>query len=118
MNTNFKKNRDVDVQKRKRRGKDIKLGTAVEAGLLCQARGNLMAHIRHAKNGGDTVRIRCAFCGKGRTKYVCKLCGANLCMDPPVHINIPDSNPPRKYRADGLFCFHLWHGYKKWSELD
>ena len=83
MNTNFKKNRDVAVQKRIRRGKGINLGTAMEAGLLCQARGNLMAHIRHAKKGGGTVRIRCAFCGKRRTKFVCKLCGANLCMDAP-----------------------------------
>ena len=118
MNTNFKKNRDVAVQKRKRRGKGINLGTVMEAGRLCQARGNLMAHIRHAEKGGGAVRMRCAYCGKPRTKFVCKLCGANLCMAAPVHINIPDSNPPRKYREDGLYCFHLWHGYKKWSDLD
>ena len=60
MNTNFKKNRDVAVQKRKRRGKGINLGTVMEAGRLCQARGNLMAHIRHAEKGGGAVRMRCA----------------------------------------------------------
>ena len=112
------KNRDVSIGKRIRRGKDVDLGTVTQAGLSCRARANLMAHIRPAAKDGATVRNKCAFCGKLRTRFFCKLCGAHLCLSAPVHINIANCDPPRKYRADGLFCYHLWHGYKRWSDLD
>ena len=107
----------------KRRRRNIEPGTVSEVGLTCRARDDLMAHSRFVpvqgtENNPKPQRIQCAFCGKKRTFYKCRLCQAHLCMRPPNHITIPNTDPPQRFRSNGVWCFHLWHGFTKWSELD
>ena len=38
-------------------------------------------------------------------------------MEPPTHLLIPGSDPSRKFRHDGPFCWHCVHGIPvKWAE--
>ena len=105
---------------KKKRKRGVCPGTVTDVGLKCRARYDLLRNMRFSPTEGtlDMQRKKCAFCGKSRTIYTCKLCDAHLCMRPPVHILIPGSNPPRHYRTDGLWCVHLWHGLTKLTDMD
>ena len=109
--------RDITAVTRRR---GVPEGTVTEVGLNCRARDNLMRNIRYSPIPGTDMmqRVKCAFCGRSRTLYSCKLCDAHLCMKPPVHLLVPGSDPPRHFRADGLWCVHRWHGFTKWTDLD
>ena len=82
------------------------------AGMTCTARGNLAACIRKVKE-----RQKCKFCGKRSVDlYHCNACGEYFCLKSPTQLIIPGSNPPRHFRIDGPFCWHLVHGYSNWNE--
>ena len=112
--------RDPHDSHKKRRSSAAPPGTVTEVGLNCRARDNLIRYMKFSPIPGteSMQRVKCAFCGRARTLYSCKLCTAHLCMRPPAHIFVPGSDPPRRFRADGLWCAHLWHGLKKYSDLD
>ena len=87
-------------------------GRATMAGKTCTARGNLAACIRKVKE-----RRKCKFCGKRSVDlYHCNACGEYFCLKSPTQLIIPGSNPPRHFRIDGPFCWHLVHGYSNWNE--
>ena len=102
------------------------LGTPTEKGLLCPARKNLLGALRFdpkewkiSSKGQHPIarRIICTFCGYKTTTFRCAGCDQAFCMRPPVNLFDPDSNPPRRFRRDGLLCWQRLHGYKNFSDL-
>ena len=121
---NSRPHRKRTVTPRKRRSKKNPPGYPTEKGLKCYGRKNLGLHLNFAPREGTShdrnpkpKRIRCNFCSKQGVFYNCGACGSVFCMRPPVHLTIPESNLPRKFRQNGLFCWELVHGYKTKSEL-
>ena len=121
---NSRPHRKRAVTPRKRRSKKNPPGYPTEEGLKCYGRKNLSLHLNFTPRKGTShdrnpkaKRIRCHFCSRQGVFYTCGACGSVFCMRPPVHLTIPESNPPRKFRANGLFCWHYVHGYKTKSEL-
>lgn len=102
-------------------------GTATEKGLSCPARQSLLGALKFSPKEWNfsssrgfqpkASRIICAFCGNKTTTFRCAGCDQAFCMRPPVNIFDPESNPPRRFRRDGLLCWQRLHGFKKWSEL-
>ena len=99
-------------------------GVPTNAGLNCYGRKNLAAYLRFMpeestrNNKRPTARrINCKFCGKDRAMYTCLACGEWFCMSPPFDLIIPESDPQKKFRNTGIFCWHRIHGYNNWSEL-
>ena len=109
---------------RKRHRKKTPYGYATEEGLNCYGREYLMRCLNFSPVEGTELnskpkarRLRCNFCGKEGVLYSCGACNSVFCMRAPVHLINPTSNPRRKFRTDGLFCWQLVHGYKTKSEL-
>ena len=99
-------------------------GRATTRGLECKARLNLLGALRFTGKVGSVdakkftaQRRQCAFCGYRTTSFRCMGCDQSFCMKPPAHLIDPDSNPPRKFRADGLLCWQRLHGYKTFAEV-
>ena len=112
------------VEKGKKTGRGKVLGVPTAVGLTCYGRNNLAKYVRFYPRP-DTVnarrpvgrRLRCSFCGRDRIMHKCLACDQIFCMSPPHDLVIPGSDPPRKFSSNGPFCWHLAHGYTKWSEL-
>ena len=107
-----------------RRGKNNPYGTPSLAALECPYRNKIYGALRHVPVAGTLGklkpkkrRVRCAFCGRLKCEYQCIGCKQYYCMTPPVDLLIPDSNPPRKFRSDGLWCPYRDHGYRSWNDL-
>ena len=101
------------------------LGTATERGLRCPMRDRLGVALRLApkkgteKNDRPSARRKvCQFCGRKTTMYVCRGCDQSFCMFPPTNLTIPGSVPPRKFAANGLFCWQLLHGFTSWADFE
>ena len=136
MTTNRKRGLEdspIEVRRRKRshhktpppkRVQKGRYGNPSKAGLNCYGRENLAAFLRfcpkkstlHSKTP-TAQRINCRFCGRKGIKYKCLACKEVFCMRPPQNLTIPDSDTPKKFKADGPFCWHLLHGYTQWSQL-
>ena len=91
-------------------------GVATVAGLLCRGRENLVAYLRFTPKESKVKsprpqrkRVVCAFCGYRSTMYTCRGCEQSFCMKPPTQLVDPGTG--RKFRADGLFCWHRVHGF-------
>ena len=107
-----------------RKRKKCTYGLPTKAGLSCYGRENLTAFLDlfplegTAKNKRPSYRrLRCKFCGRERVMYRCSACGEVFCMLPPYDLIIPESNPPRKFVSNGLFCWQLIHGYKSKTQM-
>ena len=99
-------------------------GVAPTKGLECPVRDDLASFVRLDPEPGteknDTPkpkRKKCAFCGRGKTLYKCKGCQLRFCMKPPVHLTIPNSDPPRCFPSNGPWCWHRSHGHNKWTNM-
>ena len=124
--SNSKRLKRSRERKRYRSPKSRILGTATERGLSCPARLNLLGALVFSpkewnctSRGFQPVssRIVCVFCGHKTTTFRCAGCDQAFCMKPPVNLVDPESNPSRRFRRDGLYCWQRLHGYKKLSEL-
>ena len=120
LSRSHKKKRQV--KKQKARGR--KLGLPTKAGITCYGRQNLAKYLRfYPKSGTEKnfrprgQRLKCDFCGRDRIMHKCLACGEVFCMAPPHNLLIPESDPPQKFASNGLFCWHLVHGYGSWNEL-
>ena len=103
---------------RSHKSKNRVLGTATEAGLTCPMRERLGVALRLAPKKGtekndrpSARRVICQFCGWKNTMYVCRGCDQSFCMFPPTRLTIPGSVPPRKFAANGLFCWQFLNGF-------
>ena len=108
----------------KRKPGKLSLGFATEAGINCYGRQALGEYLRFyprddTRNSYRPLgrRMNCRFCGRDRVMHKCLACGEVFCMAPPHHLLIPNSNPPRKFKNTGLFCWQLVHGYTSWSNF-
>ena len=97
-------------------------GHATDAGLNCPVLHAIGAYLRfyltdESRHGKKPVarRLPCKFCGKQGIKYRCVGCNDVFCMAPPTQLIIPGSDPPRKFRHDGPFCWHRVHGISTWK---
>ena len=87
-------------------------GQPSRTGIACSGRQNLTAYLRKCSN-----RRQCEFCGKRtRGAYECRACNSVFCVEAPTHIKNPETDPPRAFREDGPFCWHLLHGFRTWAE--
>ena len=116
-----RRHRKVAPKKRKR---PRVAGYATEEGLTCYGRKDLAAWIRFAPDENTRNRyrplgrrIRCKFCSRDKVMHTCLACGEFFCMAPPYNLNIPGSNPPRKFATNGPFCWQLIHGYQTWASF-
>ena len=98
----------------KRRRKASPYGTPTKAGLACYGSKNLAIYLDL-----DTSSRwkRCRFCGKKGVIYKCSACGEYFCLTQPTDMIIPGSDPPRRYPANGFFCWHYLHGYSSKTEV-
>ena len=102
----------------------ITYGRPSEAGLRCYGRENLAGFIRFFPTK-DTLlskrpkarRVKCSCCGRMGILHQCLACKEVFCFRPPYNLTVPDSDPPRKFKADGVFCWHIIHGYTSWNQL-
>ena len=87
-------------------------GTPTIEGIKCYGRDNMAKYLRMPDE-----KLTCRFCGKKRKVFRCIACQQVFCMEAPTHLTIPGSEPQRKFRKDGLFCWHLLHGFETWKMI-
>ena len=106
------------------RGRTRNYGNATTDGLNCYGRNNLSKYLRFFPDEGTihdrrprARRISCRFCGRQRIMFKCLACNEVFCMAPPHNLIIPGSDPPTNFSVNGPLCWHLLHGFSKWSEV-